>query len=497
MRAGLENMNNKNTVPAGPVATVFASLCLLVCAGAAQADFYADIGYTRLQAEYGDRLPATAGFPVMMVESDRDNDPDVLAFAPDAAEREFAGIRITVGENGPGVYAPYSSHATSVGKLFFGNESAVAPAIDRVASYLTDDWYSSRFLRLNDARQPKRSVSRVVCHAWVGLMTWQNDTFNPLNTGTLRRVDWLAHIDESVHVAGFAGTDKTPLIGDAFNVIAVINTDNEERRGTLAIDSNYLADRQVPHLVVPEDSPSAATGRAASAAALLVAVAHQTPALSNGETRNRAGMQIYNAERSEVIRSSLFAGASRLTENSTSDDVEAYRQRPEDRAQNGMDRRFGAGQLNVYHSYRILTGGEQDSREDNPAADMIGAHGFDYDASFGGLADSNRRASYRFATGDSGGRLTAALTWNIDIRGGTPLNFNPAARLHDLDLALYDITVGEPVLVIASRSRRDNSENIRAALEPGRTYEIVVVPGPGYPDFEWDYALAWRLDPSP
>ena len=159
---------------------------------------------------------------------------------------------------------------------------------------------------------------------------------------------------------------------------------------------------------------------------------------------NRAGNTIYNAERSEVVKAVLMAGADRVTDNTTNPDpatprdISDYRVDPANQSANGLDIRYGAGQLNIYNSFHILSGGEQNSVEDDiTGGGAIGSYGFDYDPSFGGGAGSNATGSYTFSTGANPVMLTAALAWNIKIANS---NFPGAATLYDLDLRLYDET---------------------------------------------------------
>lgn len=473
------------------VQLVVTIVLLLTACAHARADYFADVGYTALRAELGASLPEAAGVPVMIVEANKNVDPGAVAFAPDAADAEFRGKKITVGEGGPRVYAPFSGHATGIGRLFFGLQSSVSPGIDRIASYMSGTWFGSAFLRLGEIRQPRVPSSRVVSHAWVGSAA--RAVADPANAEALRRVDWLIETDEFFHVVGFNGSNQAPLLADAFNVLSVAHTGVGQLRNTLALDMDYVAGRPRPHLIVPDKTPSASTGRVASVAALLIGVAHADPSLSHGVTANRRGDRIYNAERSEVIKAILLAGADRVTGNSSGVDIVGYRAGGGDRTANGLDRRYGAGQLNIYNSYRILIAAEQDSAEDHASGGRIGPAGFDHDESFGGSGDSNRQATYRFSTGSAGGRLTGSLVWNINIHGGSLLAFDSTATLHDLDLVLYDVSGDDRVVVAESRSVRDNSENIHVELAPQRDYAIRIRPGAGQAPFEWDYGLAWRF----
>jgi hypothetical protein len=217
-------------------------------------------------------------------------------------------------------------------------------------------------------------------------------------------------------------------------------------------------------------------------------------------TTNRNGDTVYNAERSEVIKAALMAGADRVTQNATPIDgrivdISDYRAASDHQADNGLDRRYGAGQVNIEHSYQIVAGGEQNSSQDQPASGgLIGPHGFDYDPVFGGEGGSNSTASYFFTVDTDSHYLWAALVWNIAIDAGAGPYFAGRATLHDLDLFLYDVTRPEqPRRVAASNAAADNTENVWVELEKNHRYMIQVKPGANQKAFQWDFALAWRI----
>jgi hypothetical protein len=243
----------------------------------------------------------------------------------------------------------------------------------------------------------------------------------------------------------------------------------------------------------------------AAAAALLIELGHTDPGLSRDpavrHTANRNGDTITNAERSEVVKAALMAGADRVTHNSVMIDgitpnINDYRMNPEDRTADGLDRRYGAGQLNIYNSYHIIAAGEQNSGEDAPAAGgVIAGRGFDYDPFFGGQGGSNSVATYYFTVDEAPVHLWAALVWNVDIDAGSGPYFVGSASLYDLDLLLYDVTVPTaPQLVAGSTGPGGNTENIWVELSGQRKYRLQVKPGAGQPAFSWDYALTWRIE---
>ena len=161
---------------------------------------------------------------------------------------------------------------------------------------------------------------------------------------------------------------------------------------------------------------------------------------------------------------------------------------------NGLDVRYGAGQVNVFNSHAILTAGEQDSAEDgnfNP----VGLQGFDYDEGFGGANGTNSIATYGFGLIDDDATLTASLVWNIDIDGGNGPNFDGGAELFNLDLELFNVTTSE--IFDFSYSSTENTENIWTSLAGGNEYELRVLVGEGQDAFDWDYGLAWQVTPVP
>jgi hypothetical protein len=184
-----------------------------------------------------------------------------------------------------------------------------------------------------------------------------------------------------------------------------------------------------------------------------------------------------------VVKAALMAGASRTaTQLATNYTVNTA---------NGLNNVYGAGQLNIYNSYHIIAGGEQNSREDYLAGGgEITAAGFDYDPYFGGLNGSNRMGSYVF-TALSAGELTASLVWNLSVTGETATGFNTTATLYNLGLYLYDLTSSSELAYAASLV--DNTENIWwTSLEANHDY-MIQVQAEMLSNFLWDYGLAWHI----
>jgi hypothetical protein len=480
-------------------------LLLFSCCGKTLADYKADIGYTRLLGEQGANMPDGNGVLVTQAEAEaKTGDPPVIVYLPNVNDAQFTGktIRDVTGTN---PVTEFSGHATGAGRLFYGNSSSIAPAIDTVNAYNANYWLGGNYLRgLEPRSKPDFVPDRVANHSWIA-----NATDDTEDLDILKRVDWVVELDEFIQAVGIKNNTSTnsPLLSAAFNVIAVGVTDGTHGRSTTALPAPYVDGRTKPDLVAPFGASSSSTPVIAAAAALLVETGHATASLSTDpaeiSTSSRAGSTIYNAERSEVVKAVLMAGADRVTDNTTNPDpatptnITDYRVDPVNRSANGLDIRFGAGQLNIYNSYHILSAGEQNSAEDSVSGGgSIGPYGFDYDPSFGGAGaggGSNVTGSYYFSSGSNPVMLTAALVWNVAVADGGRNAFPGAATLYDMDLRLYDVTAGSHVLIVESASSIDNTENVWVQLDAGKDYLLEVAPKTGQAVFDWDYALAWQM----
>jgi len=492
------------------LASVVVVAAVLGWAAVAQAGYIDLIGYPELQAELDEAsvsVPTGKDVEVMQVEAaDASGD-----YMPKTTATDFSG-KIFI--DGTGTSPSWSGHATYVGLNFYGNTSSIAPGITSITVYEASDWVGSGFLKAGSVMAPAYSTARIANHSWAASMETSS-----ANANILRRVDYLVETDDFIQVVAvnndLSGTGDTnkPLLADSYNAIAVGVTNGKHAMGTTEeVDDPYdVEGRTKPDLVAPGWDPpdgevacSYAAPMVSACAALLIQTGHDQSGLSNGSytldsTRTAPDtVTIYHAETSEVIKAALMAGADRQTANGRGAEITDYTAGTD----NGLDSRYGAGQVNIYNSYHILTGGEHDSVEDGDAT-AIGRYGFDYDPEFGGAMGktekSNTTGSYSF-TADFASlarELFATLVWNIDIGPSTgPANPVGTATLYNLDLLLYDVTSGES-LIASSTSTLDNTENIWQKLVDGHDYRLDVVRGSGQGDFLWDYGLAWRVVPEP
>jgi autotransporter-associated beta strand protein len=450
-----------------------------------------DVGYATLIVELGAVAPDGTGVPVLMAEAPVD---ELGRYQPLQSHPEFLGKTIQPRSPGPPPPMNDSGHATFVAQNYFGLATSIAPGISQIEVYEANDFIGNGFMHTGSASlNPNVSMqaSRVGNHSWIASAGTNNSTIDHL-----ARMDWVVERDDFVQVVGVNNgpNGSNPIYSNGLNSIAVGVTNGNHALGTLALGGVYTSGRTKPELVAPMGATSWATPIVSAAAANLIEAAHGTPALSNGSyALSRIPTQtIYHAETSEVIKAALLAGASRMVFNSDGSAITNYRGEAAQQMVNGLDSRFGAGQVNIYNSYHIIAGGEQNSLQDGGSL-SIGAAGFDYDATFGGMAGSNNTANYEFTAGWTGQTLAASLVWNakVDINQlRTIANKANAVTMSDLNLALFDITdggVGQ--LVMSSAGSSQNTENLWTSLVGGRRYRMQVTAG-GTP-FTWDYGLAW------
>ena len=283
----------------------------------------------------------------------------------------------------------------------------------------------------------------------------------------LQRLDWLVLTDGFVQVVAAQSTTRT-LLAPGYNVLAVAANALPVNGLSPAIDTFYVAGRTLPQVSVPLPTISAAVAVVTSASALLMA----TAAASNPAP--------------ELLKVWLMAGADNRTRNVSGADLQAYTAN----SANGLDPRYGAGQLNIRNSYQLVLGGERNSIEDGGVP--VSTDGYDRDDAFGGAASSNSIANYPLAGIVRAGRLAISLSWLARIVDDAGL-FDPSRTLYNIDLQLIETAGGG--IVASSSSLNDNTENLRVAVSPGHSYTIRVVNAHGAA-FNWPYAIAWHLDPD-
>jgi hypothetical protein len=447
-------------------------------------DYKVDIGYTALVARLGGSTPTGAGVLVAQIET-TDSSPDVNTFRPDPAELPGKTFLNISGGGG------FSGHATGMGRFFYGDRS-IAQGIDTIKVYRVDDfggvtngWINTAQLHLLSPNVPLVQNARVESHIYAGTI----DNFGTVDIDIIRRADFMIKRDQVIAIAGTQNdaSAPAPLLASAYNVLAVginpIPRGITTPQSAVGPTTGEVAGRSKPDLVVPADAlqqfTSNSTAILSGASALLVETANGHP-------------NMVNARRIETIKSVLLTGA-------TIEEFNVLAQ-PWNRVHNGtfrepLDRRWGAGELNIDNSHRILSQAEQNASNNSTVAT------FGWDFSTISQGESNRYFFDVTATST----LSVTMNWlrNIEVtpNGNDPLILTPT--LANLDLRLFTATEFTPgSLVDESVSPIDNVEHLRqAALLPGR-YLIEVTSSSPIENYSiaWDLRLAavpepmtWRL----
>ena len=453
---------------------------LCVSPAASAQSYEADIGYNALQSLLGTSLPSGAGVPVIHTEASlvATSAANFPVYAPDTTNASFAGKVFSF----PGTASTAASaHATAVGQIFYGLGEP-GYGIGNITVYEADGWLNDIFTATASA---PAGASRVSNNSWVGSTGIVSE-----DATLLREIDRLTALYELVQVFAMPYGAGNALGAGAFNVIAVGETAVGNFIGSDAIDSLYVSGRTRPDLVVAETYTSDAAPATAAAAALLVQTGHAGAlTLSRGSATVKGIGTVYDAERAITVRAVLMAGASRATNNtSTTANVSGYASGAYASA-NGLDTRYGAGQLDILTSYQILAAGEQRGSASAGSSGAIGARGFDYLGAFGGSGASATGNVYRF-TASANAQLAATLVWNLQVSNDSSLT----ATLYALSLSLTDTTTG--MSVATSASAHDNTQTVWAALVQGHAYQLQVGAGGATP-FATAYALAWNSTPIP
>jgi hypothetical protein len=433
-----------------------ACVLAVIIAAPAGAGYKDDIGYTALAGKLGAATPDGTGVTASQVEA-----PDSSGrYRPDETASQFAGKTFNFIS---GSTTSASSHATTVGTYFYGNND-IAGGINTIDSWVTSDFLDDH-LHVGWSSAPSSSNIRdVQNHSWVG-----NYGTETANQEAIRRFDY--SIQQNNYVAcvgvmnGASSTQQYALLAHSYNAIAVGRSDGNHYYG----DTNFdVSGRMKPDMVAPGNYTSYATPMVAASAAMLLDKARHTSGLGN-------------ADNSVVVKALLMAGA---TKAEFGTDWDRTHDRP-------LDDRYGAGELNIYNSYNMLAAGEQNAASQSD----VEAIGWDYGETSG---DPATKSHYFFDidTAAEGKEFSAMLVWNRIISDSSPGKgwFPGNADVANLDLQLFNATGYTLGLQIdISDSEIDNVEHIfQTDLGVGR-YVLAITSDTG----STDYGIAWGVVPEP
>ena len=328
----------------------------------------------------------------------------------------------------------------------------------RFPNYEAND-YINNTLGVDSGADPAAQGFAVGNHSYIG-----NGNTDAETTDINRRMDFVINRDNTVMVVGAnnGAANATPQIfAPSYNAITVGRTDGGHSRGE--VGGTYGNGRFRPDIVAPAGATSFSTPIVGSAAALLIDAAQGTNGIQN-----------------EVIKSTLFAGATK-SEFASWDRTTT---RP-------IDEVFGFGELNILNSYHIWEGGEHEGSTSDPASE-INLDGWDY-GDFNGTDD----LFYDFSIGpfERITELSAALVWNVDVTDNDANAgvFDATTSLANLDLELYDSSgtfLGS--LLDSSLSTDYNAEHIFMQDLATGSYTFRITG-----DSATDFGFSWRITAVP
>ena len=418
------------------------------------AQYQAAIGYTKLVQELNGRgiaIPTGAGLRVGLVEASGDG----VAYFPNTGSPEFAGKSFN--NLGPATDPSQSSHATTVARNFVGNTWSIAPSVSQV------DVYDASFFVFNQqgltsGLQPMPTNVAVMNHSYIG-------NLDPTSAGveSNARMDYTINRDAFTNVVALNnGNGAVPQIyGQSYNSLVVGRTDGNHSYGVTTIG---VTGRTKPDIVAPDGATSFATPIVSSTATFLHSAANN--------------LNMANARAPEAMKAIIMAGADKSSIAGWSNTST----RP-------LDSIFGAGEVDVYNSYKILEGGEFNGTATLPATNS-GLHGWDLGEA---QSNSNQFWTFEVASGGSISEASILLTWNSqyeDANGNFDLN---EFTIANMSMRLYETSgAGIGSLVAFSDSAVDNVENLFLKnLSSGR-YALEISS-----DIATRFGLAWRITAVP
>ena len=418
----------------------------LVTVPMAQADAKDTIGLTDLLTRYP--ILKGAGFTVAQVEASTSGSAEI--YHVDPSEAGLASSKFTYFDSMPGYPASSafnpaqeSNHADQVANGFFDLSTGVAPEVDAIKVFNANNFF-------NDVINPEiGNVGASVIN--------QSYTFGNETAAVDRKFDHYAD-EYGVVFANSVSNDNGPALSPAtsYNCISVGEL-NLTHSG--AVSSNG---RVIMNLIAPGNRTSYATPYVAGSATLM----KQAASLNHGGAGTAT-----DAADPRVIKALLLNGAVKNSSWSP-------------QAGEPLDRKSGAGILNVNNAHLQLEGGTHSPNhtEDGttgglytPPSGIVGnvssLKGWNFvtmtnNFSFTEFEFEDRVENYYFDLPGTSSfyDATATITWH-QRDGETDIN--------NLDLYLYNADTG--VLISSSASSVDNVEHIFKTDLPAGRYALQIV----------------------
>ena len=428
--------------------TILSILVALTLSFAVHATVQDEIGYTELKQEFGAALPDGSNLSVLQVEGF-----DSSGNWRPSASGGLAYLKMIYPID-PSPSSGCATHATAVTNYLANSSTSLLPKLQelQVASYSR---YQSLSLRTGNFVSPNPANWDLETHSY------SCETIYSQNA--LQLLDYRINRDRvTVCVSLNNGTAAVPAMwGNNYNAITVGTATGKHSRGGTTLEG---VGRTKPDLVGTATYTSYTTPIVASAAGILIGEAKRTISLAA-------------AKDPRTIKALLMAGA-------TKEEFATWSQT----AAQPLDAIYGAGQVNINNSYRMLIAGKQ-----SPGASLCLLKGWD-------LGQSGNSAVYYFdvPVGQTL-KFSTVLTWHRELcQPGDFWSFT--SSLADLNLRLHNSNSSFALgtVVAESTSALDNVEHIYRPTLPAGRYALEVS-GPAGTTFgiAWNGILSGSVTTTP
>lgn len=428
---------------------VWAGICLLSATPAAFASDLDTLGVTLLRQV--DATLTGQGSTVAQPEASGGGSPPAFEVNP-AAAGQPVGLFTYTSSNGtattfPNSVGTESGHADSVGYNFYGLGSGMAPGVARVDNYDADYFYNSIIAAL----LPPAIGDPLVNQSFIftGLTSSQEATVD-------QNYDNYAANNNILFFSGAGNGGSVYPPATCYNGMGV---------GVYGASSSVgpTSDgRSKPDITAPGGATSFSTPYVAGAGAVLLQAA----------VRGDGGPDVAGAEDMRTLKALLLNGAVKPGDWTNG-------------VTTPLDARYGAGILNVFESWKLLSGGRHSYIEStsntsgSPHPPGSNTNNEPVPAGWDFNSITNQRSlftykeqvnHYYFNLNTNAGStfmLTATLVWNRQAH---------QTAVNNLNLFLYNVTTTN--LVISSTSAVDNVQHIFLPALPKGRYDLQVQKNP-------------------
>ena len=365
-----------------------------------------------------------------------------------------------------------SNHAEGVGQRFFSSDS-ITPWIPEVDVYAANQWASQDFLLIGTPFAPRIEESIIQNHSWISYGYNKNNTPSEVDSiirfhnEAISRFDYTINRDQFIACVGLDNESSTTvpsILASSYNAIVVGNTNGSHSRGgtpSAPVNSsgNFNHDgpgRLKPDIVANDNSTSSCTPQVSSAVAFLYGLS-----LNQGKP---------SACYPETMKAIIMAGAQKNEFPEWNRSLE----KP-------IDSVFGAGKINVFNSYKIIT--ESEKITDN----LYNNYGWD-----SGFLEKENASFYNILLDKHSTEVVFSLNWNRLVLSAPWINGKEYEEsIADMSLSICRVDDENLTLYDFSDSRIDNLEHIYLRGLPKGLYQLKVST-----DKPTSYGIAWRAEPG-